>query len=257
MIIKTKLTTIIILLVYLTGNNAFSQKLTREEVNSKLTRSWTATQTGKPDGELFPNKNKVIMEIRPDGSLTLEMYTEIMGSTTSEMLWGFSESEQKLITTTPQGGLGKSLEFEIIELTDNKLVLVSPEKQTVYIPTEIINQETGEKSNIVEGLNPGAWSGVLHYNIVVTMDKYQNTSEERVPGIITLEKIGKKKIVRKKELGNTVTWTINSTSYIANVTRYDAVCSDLNLNGDISFQNGFMLLEIYEPKYLSYWYAIK
>ena len=250
---KTKLFTAILLFIFLTGTTAFSQKLTREEVNSKLTRSWTATQTGKPGEELFPNKNKVIMEIRPDGSLTIEMYTEIMGSTTSEMLWGFSESEQKLITTTPQGGLGKSLEFEIIELTDNKLVLMSPEKQTVYIPTKNATQET----NTNDGLNPGAWSGRLPYNIIIMFDDNDNQSEERVPGLITLEKLGEKKIIRKKELGGTVTWTVNSTSYIANITRYDVVSSDLNLNGEISFQNGFMLLEVYEPKYFSYFWAIE
>ena len=88
-------------------------------------------------------------------------------------------------------------------------------------------------------------------------DHYNKTSKERVPGLIILEKIGEKKIIRKKELGSTVTWTIESTSYIAGITRYTSVCSDLNFNGEISFQNGLMLLEIYEPKYNSYLWAVE
>ena len=162
------------------------------------------------------------------------------------------------------GGVSESQELDILELTDDRLVLMSPKKQTVYIPTKDATQETSSTSatntneaDTNDGLNPGAWSGRLPYNIIIMYDDNDNQSEERVPGLITLEKLGEKKIIRKKELGGTVTWTVNSTSYIANITRYDVVCSDLNLNGEITFQNGFMLLEVYEPKYMSYMWAVE
>jgi len=261
---KTSLDSIITLLIFLTVTTAFSQKLTREEVESKLTRSWTATETGNPGEALSPKRHKEIMNFKPDGSLTIVQYTEIMGNTTADVLWGFDEAKQKIIMTLATGGLSETQELEILELTNEKLVLMSTEKQTVYIPTKNVIKETSSTSvattneaNTNEGLNPGAWSGRLPYNIIIMYDDHDNQSEERVPGLITLEKLGEKKIIRKKELGSTVTWTVNSTSYIANITRYDVVSSDLNLNGEISFQNGFMLLEIYEPKYLSYLWAVE
>ena len=64
---KTKLFTVILLLIFLTGTTVFSQKLTREEVNSKLTKSWTAIETGNPGEELSPNKNNETIDIRADG----------------------------------------------------------------------------------------------------------------------------------------------------------------------------------------------
>lgn len=261
---KTSLNSIVTLLIFLTATTAFSQKLTREEVNSKLTKSWTAIETGYPGEELIQKSNKEIMDFKPDGSLIIEQYSSMMGNTTSEVLWGFEEDKQKLVMTLPMGGVSESQELDILELTDDRLVLMSPKKQTVYIPTKDATQETSSTSvtntneaDTNDGLNPGAWSGRLPYNIIIMYDDNDNQSEERVPGLITLEKLGEKKIIRKKELGGTVTWTVNSTSYIANITRYDVVCSDLNLNGEITFQNGFMLLEVYEPKYMSYMWAVE
>ena len=257
MIIKNNLYTILVLFFFLPVTTAFSQKLTREDVNSKLPKSWTATKTGKPGGTLFPDKNKEIIDFKADGSLTAQYYSDIMGNTTSNVYWGFDEENQKIIMTLPNGSLSGTLEFDIIELSEDKLVLMTSEKQTVFEPTKKIEEETLSDDDLKTGLNPDTWSGKLQYNIVLMMDDYGEKSEERVPGVITLEKLGEKKIIRKKELGSTLSWTINSVSYIANITRYEAVCSDLNLNGEISFQNGFMLLEIYEPKYLSYFWTIE
>ena len=260
---KTSLGSIITLLIFLTVTTAFSQKLTREEVESKLTKSWTATETGNPGEALSPKRHKEIMNFKPDGSLTIVQYTEIMGNTTANVLWGFDETKQKIIMTLATGGLSETQELEILELTNNKLVLMSPEKQTVYIPTENTQQGANSTNAITtnetfadEGLNPEAWSGKLVYNIIFKMDDNDDQSEERVPGVITLEILGEKKIIRKKELGSTVTWTIEAETSIANTIHYTVVSSDLNLNGEISFQkNGFMLLEIYEPKYMSYLWA--
>jgi len=253
---KISLTTIITLFIFLTESNAFSQKLTRQEVESKLPKSWTATKTGKPGETLFPVKNKEIIDFKPDGSLNAEYYSDIMGNTNSKVFWGFDEKNQKLIMTLPNGSLSGTLEFEIIELTEDKLVLMTPEKQTVFIPTKIIEEETLIDDVLKTGLNPNIWSGKLQYNIVIKTDHYYKTSKERVPGEITLEKLGEKKIIRKKELGSTLTWTITNVSYKSNITRYIAVCTDLNFNGEISFENGFLALEIYKPKYSKYLFAV-
>ncbi len=261
---KTSLATLITLFIFLNSTLAFSQKLTREYVNSKLTKSWTATEAAKPGEEFSPKRHKEIMDFKSDGSLIIEQYSKIMGNTNSEVLWGFDEANQKLIMTLPTGGLSETQELEIIELTSDKLVLMLTENLTVYIPTEKIEQKTNSvtaastnQTGIAEGINPDAWSGKLPYNIVIMKDHYNKTSKERVPGLISLEMIGEKRIIRKKELGNTVTWTINEELFIDNITIYTAVCSDLKLNGEISFQNGFMLLEIYEPKYNSYLWAVE
>lgn len=261
---QSYISTVIIFFVSLTSFTAFSQHLTSAEVNSKISKSWTATEVGNTGKDLKPKKNKEIMIFKSDGSLTIIQYSSMMGNTTSEVKWGFDEEKQKIIMTLPMGGLSESQELDILELTDEKLVLMSPEKQTVYIPTKNTIEEAskGTAANpgeeiTSEGLNPEAWSGALHYNIVIMADVNDDTGKEKVPGVITLEKLGERKIIKKIELGSTVTWTINSTSNIANITRYDAVCTDLNLNGEISFQNGFMLLEIYEPKYLSYLWAVE
>ena len=256
MILKTNLSDIIIFFLFLTGTTAFSQKITREEVDTKLTKSWTATETGKPGEALSQKRHREIMYFKHDGSVTIEKYSDIMGNTISNVLWGFDEAKQKLVLTLPNGSLSGTQEFEIIELTGDKLVLMSPENQTVYIPTEITKKNPSDDV-LDKGLNPSTWSGKLQYNIVVITDHYYKTSKEKVPGLITLEKIGERQIIKKKELGSTITWTIEAVTYIANKTSYTAVCSDLNLNGDISFQNGFMLLEIYDPKYLSYLWAVE
>jgi hypothetical protein len=233
---------IIILFVLLTSTMAFGQKLSREAVNSKLPRSWTGVETGKPGETLAPVRNVEIMDFRPDGTVTTKQYSEMMGNLVSDVLWGFDEANQKLVLTLPNGSLGGTQEFEIIELTDDQLVLVTEEILTVYIPTENTGQQKNEVDVLNEGLNPNTWSGKLQYNIVVKTDHNYNTSKEKVPGEITLERLGEKKIIRKKELGSTITWTITDGSYSSNITRYSAVCSNLNFNGDISFENGFMIL---------------
>ena len=61
----------IIIFIFLVGSNLYSQKLTREDVDSKLPRSWTAVKTGTPGDELFSNKNKEIIDFRSDGSVTI------------------------------------------------------------------------------------------------------------------------------------------------------------------------------------------
>lgn len=263
MIKNTRLYPIVILLFIITVTNVFSQKLTKEEVNSKLTKSWSATETGAPGEALSPKENKEIMDFKPDGSLTMEQYSSMMGSMTFEVLWEFDEANQKLILTLTNEGMNETQELEILELTDEKLVLVTVQKQTVYIPTEDIKQEATSEIAIAtvettnEELNPDTWSGKLNYNIVVMVDDKDNQSEERVPGVITLEKLGENRIIRKNELDNTVIWTVESEMEIANMIHYSVVNSDQNLNGEISFQNGFILLEIYEPKYYSYLWAVE
>ena len=103
-------------------------------------------------------------------------------------------------------------------------------------------------------MDPTSWSGQLLYNLVILGDNDAIVEEKR-SGLISLSLEDDKKIITKKEKGERIFWTITSEREMAGgMTRYTAECSDVTLSGEITFQNGGMLVEIYEPKYLSLFY---
>ena len=59
------------------------------------------------------------------------------------------------------------------------------------------------------------------------------------------------KIITRTKSDNTTIWKVTSDMEIAGLTRYSVDCSDPKLSGEITFQNGGLMLEIYDPTYSS------
>jgi len=251
--------------------NVFASKLTAADVMLYISRSWTATEVGNPGEKLFPKESREVMIFDQDGSLHMERESSMMGTMTTDAKWEFDESEQNLILIMSMAGQTEKANVDIVELTGEKLVLRTPGKETVYLPSEHVKQIHAEVAEqeapepaaapepvvVAPSLDPDTWSGELAYNIIITWDDKDNNTEIRTTGVITLEKAGDKKIIKKTESGSTVSCEITGESEIANMIRYSSDCSDKALNGEISFQNGSMVLEIYEPTQMSHIYAVE
>ena len=243
------------------AKSAFSQKLTTKEVNSKLVKEWTATEVGNPGETMFPKQNKEILNFKEDGTLQMVQESKMMDSMTMDAKWFFNKKKQRIIMTIEINDKKESQSLEIIELTNNHLVLASENKQTAYIPSDMVVEKespvktVASETNITDkAMDPTSWSGQLLYNLVILGDNDAIVEEKR-SGLISLSLEDDKKIITKKEKGERIFWTITSEREMAGgTTRYTAECSDVTLSGEITFQNGGMLVEIYEPKYLSLFY---
>jgi len=260
---KAKFTVFLSMISCLAGSVANSQNITPKEVNSKIVKSWSATEVGTPGEALFPKKNKEIMDFRADGSLHIQQESKMTGTMTLEAKWHFDEKMQRLIMTIEMGDKKEEQSIEIIELTDIRLVLMSPRKQTAYIPSDMVIEDTPTAVEVSSGgestgniMDPTIWTGRLDYNTVLVGDD-DGDIEEKVSGTIILSKVDGKKIINKSENSKSITWTITGDIEIAGITRYDAECSDTKLSGEITFQNGGMMVEIYDPEYKSYFFIPK
>lgn len=246
----------------------YSQNLSPEEVKSKIVRSWTATEVGTSDQAMSPKENKEILDFKADGSLQLKQESKMMGTMDMLAKWHFDEKMQRLIMTIEIEDRKESQELEIIELTDTRLVLISRDKQTAYIPSELVVEQeanteivdetatTEEISGSGVALNPDSWHGSLKYNIVLVGD--DNTSvEQKADGVISLNIANGVKTITKLENSTTVIWTVTGDMEMAGLIRYDLACSNPKLSGEASFQNGSLLLEMYEPEYSSLFFLSK
>ena len=239
-----------------------SQNLSSEEVKSKIVKSWTATEVGSPNQAMFPKEDKEEMDFKADGTLQVIQESKMMGTMTMMAKWHFDKKIQRLIMTIEIEDRKESQELEIIELTDTRLVLMSRNKQTAYIPSELVVEEEATTEIVANGgateempdsgvaLNPDSWQGSLTYNIVFVGDGDANV-EQKAGGVITLSIANGVKIITKSENGNTIIWTVTSDMEMAGFIHYTVDCSDPKFSGEITFQNGGLLLEMYEPSYSS------
>ncbi len=229
-----------------------SQNLSSKEVKSKIVKSWTATEVGAPNQAMFPKENKEEMDFKADGTLQVKQESKMMGTMTMMAKWHFDKKIQRLIMTIEIEDRKESQELEIIELTDTRLVLISRNKQTAYIPSELVVEEEAstEMPDSALALNPDSWQGSLTYNIVFVGDGDANV-EQKAGGVITLSIANGVKIITKSENGNTIIWTVTSDMEMAGFIHYTVDCSDPKFSGEITFQNGGLLLEMYEPSYSS------
>jgi len=242
------------------SKSIYSQKLNPKEVESKLVKEWTATEVGNPGEAMIPTESMEILNFKADGSLQMEQESKMMGSMTTDAKWLFDKKKQRIIMTVEINEIKESQSVEIMELTDSRLVLASDNKQTAYIPSDMIVEIEAPVKTVVsetnttgKAMDPISWSGQLQYNIVFLQDDDAGVEEER-SGVIILSLEDGKKTISKNENGENVVWTITSDMEIAGITRYTAECSDVTFSGEITFQNGGMMVEIYEPEYLSVFY---
>lgn len=242
------------------SKSVYSQKLEPKEVKSKLVKEWTATEVGNPGEEMLPKENTEILNFKANGSLQMVQESKMMGSMTVDAKWLFDKKKQRIIMTLEINDKKESQSLEIIELTNSRLVLASDNKQTAYIPSDMAVEKKAPIKTVASPTNitskafdPTSWSGQLQYNIVFKGDDNADVEEKR-SGVIILNLENDKKSISKKENGESITWTITGDMEMAGITRYTAECSDVTLSGEISFQNGGMMVEIYEPKYLSLFY---
>lgn len=254
-------TSIILFLCF--SKSVYSQKLNPKEVESKLVREWTATEVGNPGEAMLPKENKEILNFQADGSVQMEQESKMMGSMTMEAKWVFDKKKQRIIMTLELNDRKELQSLEIIELTSSRLVLASERKQTAYIPSDMVVEKEAPAKTVTpqtyitdKGMDPTSWNGQLEYNVVFLSDDDTDVEEKR-SGVINLRLEDDKKIISKKENGKSVTWTITGDMEIAGIKRYTAECSDKTLSGEITFQNGGLLVEIYEPKYLGLFYIAK
>ncbi len=239
-----------------------SQNLSPKEVKSKIVKSWTAIEVGNPNQAMHPKNSKEVMDFNTDGTLLMKQESKMMGIMEMAAKWHFDKKKQRLIMTIEMEGRKESQELEIKELTDTRLVLISPNKQTVYMPSDLVVEQeatteivttavtTGQKSSSGEAMNPDSWQGSLNYTIVMVGDNDSNV-EQKASGVISLSILNGVKIITKSENDNTIIWTVTSDMEIAGLIRYSVECSNPEFSGEITFQNGSLLLEMYEPSYSS------
>jgi len=192
----------------------------------------------------------------------MKQESKMMGTMEMVAKWYFDKKIQRLIMTIEMEGRKESQELEIIELTDTRLVLISRNKQTVYIPSELVVEQeanteivatavtTDQMPSSGVALNPDSWHGSLKYTIVFVGDDSANV-EQKVGGVITLSISNGVKIITKSENDNTIIWTVTSDMEIAGLIRYSVECSNPKFSGEVTFQNGGLMLEMYEPGYSS------
>lgn len=246
----------------------YSQNLSPKEVKSKIVKSWTATEVGTPNQAMFPKENKEILNFKADGTMQLKQESKMAGAMTMVAKWHFDKEIQRLIMTIEVEGRKESQELEIIELTPTRLVLISPDKQTAYIPSELVVEQeattvivanggaTEEMTGSEVAMNPDSWHGSLKYNTVLVGDD-NDVLEQKAIGVITLSIENGVKIITKSENGITVIWTVTSDMEMAGLIRYTVECSDPKFSGELTFQNSGMMLEMYEPDYSSLFYLSK
>jgi len=245
-----------------------SQNLSPKEVKSKIIKSWTATEVGSPDQAMFPKENKEIMDFKADGTIQLTQESKTMGTMDMVAQWHYDKKKQRLILTIVVEDRKESQELEIIELTDNRLVLISRDRQTAYIPSELVVGQEVSAENVANedateempvsgvALNPDSWQGSLKYNLVFVGDDNSQV-EEKANGHITLSIADEVKTISKSENGNALIWTVTSDMEIAGLIRYTVECSNPEFSGEITFQNGGLMLEVYEPDYSSFLFMSK
>lgn len=122
-------------------NSVYGQKLNPKEVKSKLVKEWTATEVGNPGETMLPKENKEILYFKSDGSLQMKQESKMMGSMTMDAKWLFDEKEQRIILTIEINDRKESQSLEILELTNSRLVLASDNKQTAYIPSDMVEEK--------------------------------------------------------------------------------------------------------------------
>jgi len=265
---KSTFITSIFFILCLLNFNAYSQKLSSKKVKEKIVKSWTATEVGFPNEEMYPQKNKDLMDFKADGTLKMEKESKMMGMMEMEGEWYFDKNTQRLNISIKIEDRMESQELEIVELTDTRLVLMSHRKKMVYIPTEmIVSQETPIETMTTggaiekvpsskEALNPSSWLGSLTYNTVFLGDD-NDLVEQESNGIMTLSLENGQKIITRIKSDNTTIWKVTSDMEIAGLKRYSVDCSDPKLSGEITFQNDGLMLEVYEPTYSSMFFISK
>jgi len=134
-IMNYKATTYFLLILFSVGVNAYGQNFTSKEVKNKITKSWTVTEI-ITEGKTHKKETLEILEFNVDGSLLMKRFSEMMGHKSKEVYWSFDKKKQKLILTLKKGSDKKAIEMDIEELSNTKLILSTPRRTTVYIPTE-------------------------------------------------------------------------------------------------------------------------
>ena len=254
-----------ILFVFLIfSTSCFAQKLSKKEVVEKITRSWTAVEVGNSEGEMKPKEMKEVMIFDGEGAFTMEQESKMMGMMKMAGEWKYDKKDNTIKLKMTTDGRTETVALNILELTDNRLVLEGIFKTVVFIPSENVVEEVGLPTEpaavavvVVAELNPEAWTGSLAYNAIFLMDDSDEQIEEAWQGVISLGGDGENKIITNVENESTLIWTVTGEMTIAGNTSYSVDCSDPKYSGEITFQNGFLMLQVYEPSYMSYFFVKK
>lgn len=131
---KLKAINYLFLFVILFGINAYSQNFSSEDVNSKIVKSWTVSEN-IINGKTYKKESLETMDFKSNGELILSKTSKKMGNITMDAKWNFDIEKQKIFLTLEMGGNKEIVALNIKELSDIKLILSSPQKETIYIPT--------------------------------------------------------------------------------------------------------------------------
>ncbi len=134
---KTKLLATSLIVCIIFSTSVFGQKLSKEEVISKITKSWNAVEVGDSLENMSPKKNKEILVINSDNSFSLEEESKMMGEVMKHKMdgvWSYNDKEHVLNLTLTIGDRTETVSLKIEVLTDDQLVLSNSQKTTSYKP---------------------------------------------------------------------------------------------------------------------------
>ena len=261
---KLKLIASSLLVFLLFGTSATAQKITKKVVNAKITRSWTAVEVGRTMEDLMPKNSIEVIIFDGEGAFAMEQESKMVGLMKMAGEWEYDKKENKLMLTMISEEGNETVGLGILELTDNRLVLEGGGRVVAYIPSEnvpVIMEpmpvEPAAVAIVAVALNPETWTGSLAYNVILLMDNSDEETEVVEQGTITLSAEGENKILTKTEGDNTIIWTVTSEMMMGGINRYSVDCTDAKYIGELTFQNKIIMIEVYEPEYMSYIFAKK
>ena len=211
---------------------SFSQDA--EEIKSTLANTWYAVKVGEPEGgEMNPTSRKETLTLNADGTMHVKD-----GNIEMDAKWELEGTEKINVTISFDGG-EQVMGVTIREVSENKLVLVFPQKSTEYSTSPPDPSIQPKKAPLYVGsdsnINGVEWSGLHPFNkkIMVSVDG----KEEKVDavGVVILLMIDGKKTLRINDDGVTTDIVVSGGSEIAGSKHYGFVTDDPELAGEIVF----------------------
>lgn len=208
-----------------------------QDISKQLINTWYAVRVGEPEGgEMNPTKRKEVFMFKDDGSLTIKD-----GDYEIPAKWEYVAAKESIeVTITGLDGKEKIVEVIVREISNDKLVLISPQNATEYStsPPDINTPKPRTAPlmvNSASNMEPEKWTGLHPFNRkIVKIDSM--TEKTKAIGVLILLYNNGKKIVRINEDGLTTDVEVGDQSMIEGEIQVDLVSEDPAIAGKIIFR---------------------
>ena len=207
------------------------------DIQTALSKTWYAVKVGEPEGgEMRPTSRSEIFTFNTDGSMQIQAEGQ-----TVDAQWEYLEDSKIIKASFVYDGNEIVTELNVRNLTDNTLVLVSPQRATEYSDSPPDpNAPKPRTAPLVVGsdsnIDVANWTGVHPFNHKVTKTKEGETESVEAIGVLILLKVDGKDIVRLNEDGLTTDIAVAPGIEEHGEIQFDLISEDPEFAGKIVFR---------------------